>query len=407
LKTGYKMTPYDPNLLKDLSLYHANPYPTSPYSENKLQSLSYPGLNEYPFSVSAQNIESIRRQPLRVSHIGPSFVCAGVESWLRALSSHCDSRVLRFVQNVVTEDYAVDHGLLQQLGIPFSFGRESAVREAVMKSDVVLVWGSVSPEYLRPAQSTAKVIFVAHGVGDWTRSALATCSPAVDHVVAVSNIVKDSIETALPTSVILNGVDQRHIASRSSASEMRKKLGFSDSDFVVGFVGRFSPEKQAHLVVEAVSSMPSDTKLLLLGWGALRYQLMDLCNELIPGRFAFATSRDFMGDYYQIMNAMCMPSSEEGFGLVAAEAMLHSVPVVSTSVGVAHDLFEHRINGLIARPEEICTNLSLLRNNPGWAQGVGDEGRRSALKHCLASTMANRYQALLLSMTDGSVTKDR
>jgi len=308
---------------------------------------------------------------------------------------------------VVTEDYAVDYRLLQELGIPFSLGRDSAVREAALHSDVILVWGSLSPEYLRPPGSDAKVIFVAHGVGEWTRTALATCGPAVDHVVAVSNTVKDAMGSDFPTSVILNGVDQRHIASRSSASDIRKKLGFADSDYVVGFVGRFSPEKQAHLVIEAVGSMPSDTKLLLVGWGALRYQLMDLCNDLIPGRFGFVTSREFLGDYYQIMNALCMPSSEEGFGLVAAEAMLHSVPVVSTFVGIACDLFEHRVNGLIAAPEEIALNLSLLRNNPKWASGVGDEGRRTALKHCLASTMATHYQNLMLSMTAGCMTKAR
>lgn len=82
--------------------------------------------------------------------------------------------------------------------------------------------------------------------------------------------------------MILNGVDQRHIAARYSAQEMRRRLGFAEDDFVVGFAGRFSPEKQPQRVIEAVSSLPPDTKALLVGWGALRYQLMDLCSQLIP-----------------------------------------------------------------------------------------------------------------------------
>ncbi len=368
----------------------------------------YPTVLAYPGADSETYGRRVRRtQPLRVVHVGPSFVCAGVESWLRALVSHCDPAVLRFIRNVVTEDYAVDHELLQKLGIPCTFGRDEAVRDAVLESDVVLVWGNVAPEYLRPEGSKAKVVFIAHGVGDWTKSALAACRPVVDHVVAVSRAVQEHVCEGFPTSVILNGVDQRHIACRSSASEVRRKLGFAADDFVVGFAGRFSPEKNAHVLIEAFSTLGPNAKALLVGWGPLRYQLMELCNELIPGRFAFATSREFLGDYYQIMNALCMPSAEEGFGLVAAEAMLHGVPVVSTPVGVAHDLFDHRVNGLLATQDEFAVNLGLLQRNPEWARGLGNEGRRTALQYCLASTMAVKYQELLESLVDGCCAEQR
>ncbi len=344
-----------------------------------------------------------RKQPIRVAHVGPSFVCAGVESWLRAISSHCDPGVLRFTQNVVTEEYAVDHELLHKTGIPFSFGRDHAVEKAVLDADVVLVWGNVEPKYLRPENSRAKVVFVAHGVGEWTKSALAMVAPVVDHVVAVSSIVREQVCGDFPTSVILNGVDQRHIACRESREDVRRRLGFTQDDFVVGFSGRFSPEKNAHLMIEACERLQPAAKALLVGWGPLRYQLMDLCNDLIPGRFAFAMARDFLGDFYQVMDALCMPSEAEGFGLVAAEAMLHGVPVVSTPVGIAHELFNHRVNGLVSRPDslEVAENLILLQQNRDWAQGIGAEGRKSALKHCLASTMARRYEQLLESLVDG------
>jgi|694.fasta_scaffold52710_4 glycosyltransferase involved in cell wall biosynthesis len=363
---------------------------------------AYPAACAYPQPMLSCG-QVRRKQPIRVVHVGPSFVCAGVESWLRAISSHCDPGILRFVRNVVTEEYAVDHELLHKTGIPFSFGRDHAVQQAVLEADVVLVWGNVDPRYLRPEGSGARVVFVAHGVGEWTRSALAMAAPVVDHVVAVSTIVREEVCGGFPTTVILNGVDQRHIACRESREEMRRRLGFTQEDFVVGFSGRFSPEKNAHLMIEACEKVQPGAKALLVGWGPLRYQLMDLCNERIPGRFAFAMARDFLGDFYQVMDALCMPSEAEGFGLVAAEAMLHGVPVVSTPVGIAHELFDHRVNGLLSRADsgEIADNLKLLQQNRHWARGIGAEGRKSALQHCLASTMAGRYEQLLESLVDG------
>jgi glycosyltransferase involved in cell wall biosynthesis len=154
------------------------------------------------------------------------------------------------------------------------------------------------------------------------------------------------------------------------------------------------------LVIEAVKNLPANTKALFLGWGPLRYDLMDLCNELIPGRFAFATSRSFLGDYYQIMNALCMPSEEEGFGLVAAEAMLHGVPVISSPVGIASDLFVHRVNGLLSEPDEFEMNLRQLQQNREWATGLGHQGRQTALDHCLGSGMAAQYESLAQSLVD-------
>lgn len=82
----------------------------------------------------------------------------------------------------------------------------------------------------------------------------------VDHVVAVSSIVREQVCGGFATSVILNGVDQRHIACRESREEMQRRLGFAQEDFVVGFSGRFSPEKNAHLMIEACEEFGPEAK---------------------------------------------------------------------------------------------------------------------------------------------------
>lgn len=380
--------------------------------------MSYPDVSGYlPDAETAVPLflsdfpRSRKGRPLRVAHAGPSFVCAGVESWLRTLVTHSDRSKIEFVGNVVTEDYAVDVSLLQRLGVPFEVGSPAPVRELARTADILLVWGSVDPQYLRPEGARAKVVFVAHGMGEGTRRALETCRPAVDHVVAVSPIVDWSLESDLPVTVILNGIDQAHIACRETPARVRHRLGFRSDDFVVGFVGRMSPEKRADLVIDSVHRLTKvnsgmmahrEAKALLVGWGPLRHELLEQCNEQLPGRFAFSESTSFLGDYYQVMDALCMPSEEEGFGLVLAEAMFHGVPVISTPVGIADYLVEDWINGLIcdADPDEITSRLVRLREYPEWADGIGMEARRTIEQHCLGLDMVDQYQALFQELAN-------
>jgi hypothetical protein len=63
-----------------------------------------------------------------------------------------------------------------------------------------------------------------------------------DHIVAVSRRVEERIATGLPTTVIPNGVDTALLARTRPAATVRAALGFHASDFIIGYVGRFSDE---------------------------------------------------------------------------------------------------------------------------------------------------------------------
>ena len=43
-----------------------------------------------------------------------------------------------------------------------------------------------------------------------------------------------------------------------AAAGIRERFGFGPDDFVVGYVGRFSPEKRAPRVIEAGSKLPAN-----------------------------------------------------------------------------------------------------------------------------------------------------
>jgi UDP-glucose:(heptosyl)LPS alpha-1,3-glucosyltransferase len=238
---------------------------------------------------------------------------------------------------------------------------------------------------------------IAHGEGGWTQTMLANSRNTCDHVVAVSHRVQQTVCDGLPTTVIYNGVDLARLAQSRPREEVRSRFGFGDGDFVLGYVGRFSREKRTELLIRAVAELPARFKLLLVGLGRDREKLMDLANDVIPGRHAFATASSYLGDYYRAMDAFGLVSDQEGFSLALLEAMMCELPVIVTPVGCVPEIIEDRVNGLIVEgaPASIAQAVTRLVQHPRWACGLAAEGHRFALRHGHAARMARDYESLL------------
>jgi len=334
---------------------------------------------------------------LKMTHIGPSLVRAGVEVWLKGLSRFLDPGRLQLTRCLVTEPEFFDPEFAAELSIPTEVGGREAVRRAAAESDVLMIWGpSELGDWLEDCRP-ALTVFVAHGEGRYTRSYLDGCGPVVDHVVAVSRRVQERVAHGYPTTVIPNGVDSSHLARSLSRPEARERFGFGPDDFVVGYVGRFSPEKRAHRVIEAVAKLPANVKALLVGWGPLHPQLLELANRLIPGRFAMTVGKGCFGDYYEAMDALCMVSAEEGYPLVVLEAMMCGRPVIATDVGGVPDLLIDRVNGIVVSGDvdSIRSAISLLQHHPEWARGIAAEARKVADERGHARRMARGYEDLV------------
>ena len=132
----------------------------------------------------------------------------------------------------------------------------------------------------------------------------------------------------------------------------------------------------------------------------LRSELLERANEMIPGRFAFARGEEYLGDYYGAMDAFCMASHTEGYGLAIMEAMMCGKPPIVSKVGFVQDGVIDRVNGLVVsgNPASIRDAALLLDEHPEWAAGVGREAYAYADRHGHASTMARRYAEVIESL---------
>jgi len=81
---------------------------------------------------------------------------------------------------------------------------------------------------------------------------------------------------------------------------------------------------------------------------------------------------------YQQSSVLVLPSIEEGFGVVIAEAMACGVPVIATPNTAAPDLIRDGVDGFIVPIRDVgalTDRLLALRNQPDLRQEMGMAAR--------------------------------
>jgi glycosyltransferase involved in cell wall biosynthesis len=144
----------------------------------------------------------------------------------------------------------------------------------------------------------------------------------------------------VPSRIIPPGVDTQAFAPDvASRARLRAQWGWSGDVPVVGFVGRFVPEKGCGLLADALSRLTIPWRALFVGGGPEAAALTSFA-EAHPGRVIIATdvTHDRVPAYLNAMDVLCAPSRttarwREQFGRMLIEAMSCGVPVVASRSG--------------------------------------------------------------------------
>jgi glycosyltransferase involved in cell wall biosynthesis len=125
--------------------------------------------------------------------------------------------------------------------------------------------------------------------------------------------------------------------------EIYKPLGQGKRDkvFHIGYIGRLVEEKGVDLLIRALSGLPGEWHLRILGSGPQKGRLQSLVQELgLRENVAFdpPIPSPGMPDYYRGLDLLVLPSRtrshwKEQFGRVLIEAMASGVPVVGSNSG--------------------------------------------------------------------------
>lgn len=201
-----------------------------------------------------------------------------------------------------------------------------------------------------------------------------------------------------PRSVVIgNGVDPERFRppTADERAAARDRLGLSEDDRAVLFVGHEFDRKGLPQLVAAVASLPSTTHLVVVGGtpdlvaGIQR----TAAAELMGGRLHLVGPVADPRSIFHACDVFVLASAYEAYPLVVLEAMASGLPVVTTRVGPAAELIQEGVNGRLVQrtPASIRRGIEVVLS--GQPQAARSAARSTALEHTW-DVVAARYLAL-------------
>jgi len=113
-------------------------------------------------------------------------------------------------------------------------------------------------------------------------------------------------------------------------------------------------------------------------------------------------TRERLAEEYVNASVFCLPSVQEGFGIVFLEAMAAELPVVACRIAAVPEVVLDATTGLLVGPRDpgaLAEALERLILEPALARRLGQEGRRRALGFS-PRAVAERFLSAVHSIQD-------
>jgi phosphatidylinositol alpha-1,6-mannosyltransferase len=152
---------------------------------------------------------------------------------------------------------------------------------------------------------------------------------------------------------------------------------------------------------EVIAAVP-DARLVMVGAGNGLDHLKSLIASS-PARDSIEVkgfvSNDALPGLWRGAHVMALPSRNEGFGLVYAEAMRHSLPVIASVHDAGREINVDDDTGFnvnLDRPGELSERLIYLLNEPDICQRLGKNGHERWRQHFRFGVFEQRLRDSLL-----------
>lgn len=230
-------------------------------------------------------------------------------------------------------------------------------------------------------------------IKDWCEKA--------DTVVTVSFALRQKIEAchlSCQTQTIYNGFNANFL-----------KKGLSKRPLSMVQVGGLTLQKRTHCTICAFAKVHKkhpEANLTIIGEGPQRLPLETLCKTLQITKdvtFLGQISNNQVFSEMEKAQFFCMPSVDEGFGIVYLEAMASGCCTIGTEGEGIADLIVSGKNGFLVPPDDVDAIVSVIEKclqNPTLFSRITLEGRKTA-KTLTWEHNAWQYIALFNALDEG------
>jgi phosphatidylinositol alpha 1,6-mannosyltransferase len=193
--------------------------------------------------------------------------------------------------------------------------------------------------------------------------------------------------TQRPCKLMPRGIDTELF------SPARRDRAPDDKDFVLGFVGRLSVEKNVALLVrireELLAAGASKFRFLIVGHGAEEARLRQ---QLPNAEFTGVLQGEALARAYANMDLFVFPSHTDTFGNVVLEALASGVPAIVTPDGGPRYIVKEGTTGFVASDEDFAASILRLMQNLEQHKQMRSAARTDALTASWDSVFEKVYE---------------
>lgn len=207
---------------------------------------------------------------------------------------------------------------------------------------------------------------------------------------------------------LLNGVNHERFQPGDKTGA-RKKIGLVPADAVVlGMVGRFAPEKNQTVLVEAfdrVAAKRPELHLLLIGGGGpCEEQVRAAANACASAaRIHFTGYQSDVLPFYQALDALVFPSTREGLSNAVLEAMACGLAVLAHPSCGTPEVITDGLDGILAEldsREKLQLALEHFLAAPEKFPALALAAREKIVRDFSLTGMVENYRRLYLSVIE-------
>lgn len=383
------------------------------------------------------------KEPLKALFVTPSLAAGGVATRFKWLVNNNQKQNIQWVGTVLGDKGGADRGVVDWIRSrmpvmgsqqpcylahmnPDNLDRKATAFDAIdallatTDVDVVYCWGNTSmyAEYLLRKQPEIAVVFGVHGQCQWTQKFAALCAPYATRFICVSETATRVAPQEHPEQIriVELGTDVGELGrSLVSRSTLRTQWGVPPQDFAIGFVGRWSPEKNPLIVPAAVAELRrrGHAGMHFVACGPQCELGADGIPQTVPadqrdrsealaGPVIWTNATDSspwsLGDVYRALDVLVISSHGEGIPHVLCEALACGCSVVMTPVGAGPEVDR--------RQPEIAVFVPLNPTPEQLADGIAealgphhqsrrDSNRDWVLSNSSAKGMAAAWEAIM------------